>query len=394
MSSQHPRQFGYFTPPPLPMSIAGELLAQMANQGVDVWHAGPFAAVRRGGGRPLAVRPRRLRRRVVRGADERRRHGQLHGDGAGPRPAARPAARPRTGRRAARPRGRPGLTSRPDPLLDRPGARRARASRPRRSSSSPATTRFHLRGAPVAAAIARDRAAGLTPVRDRRPSPGRRTPGRSTPIGELADVADANGLWLHVDAAYGGGGAAVDARRRARPGPRAGGFGDRRPAQVVLPGLRHRRPARPRRRAPRRGVRRPRAGVLPRRRDGRHGARRRRRRRRRPRGPRRPAQLLQAVVRGHPSLARAQALDVLEAPRDGRVRAARSRPTTTSPRTSPGAAPRPTTSRRSPTIPELSVVCFRHLPGGATARSRCAPPSSTPTRIASSARSRRPATAG
>ncbi|MEJ7695261.1 MAG: pyridoxal-dependent decarboxylase [Candidatus Limnocylindrales bacterium] len=44
MNSQHPRQFGYFTPPPLPMSIMGELLAQVVNQGVDVWHAGPYAA--------------------------------------------------------------------------------------------------------------------------------------------------------------------------------------------------------------------------------------------------------------------------------------------------------------------------------------------------------------
>ena len=44
LNSQHPRQFGYFTPPPLPMSMMGELLAQMTNQGVDVWHAGPFAA--------------------------------------------------------------------------------------------------------------------------------------------------------------------------------------------------------------------------------------------------------------------------------------------------------------------------------------------------------------
>ena len=43
MNAQHPRQFGYFTPPPLPISIMGELLAQMANQGVDVWHAGPSA---------------------------------------------------------------------------------------------------------------------------------------------------------------------------------------------------------------------------------------------------------------------------------------------------------------------------------------------------------------
>ena len=44
MNAQHPRQFGYFTPPPLPISIMGELLAQMTNQGVDVWHAGPVAA--------------------------------------------------------------------------------------------------------------------------------------------------------------------------------------------------------------------------------------------------------------------------------------------------------------------------------------------------------------
>ncbi len=44
LASQHPRQFGYFTPPPLPMSMMGELLAQMANQGVDIWHAGPVAA--------------------------------------------------------------------------------------------------------------------------------------------------------------------------------------------------------------------------------------------------------------------------------------------------------------------------------------------------------------
>jgi aromatic-L-amino-acid decarboxylase len=43
MNSQHPRQFGYFTPPPLPVSMMGELLAQMTNQGVDVWHAGPLA---------------------------------------------------------------------------------------------------------------------------------------------------------------------------------------------------------------------------------------------------------------------------------------------------------------------------------------------------------------
>src|SRR5262245_21697861 len=43
-NAAHPRSFSYFTPPPLPMSIVGELLAQWTNKGVDVWHAGPGSA--------------------------------------------------------------------------------------------------------------------------------------------------------------------------------------------------------------------------------------------------------------------------------------------------------------------------------------------------------------
>ena len=41
-NAQHPGSFSYFTPPPLPSSIAGEVLAQWIHQGVDVWHAGPI----------------------------------------------------------------------------------------------------------------------------------------------------------------------------------------------------------------------------------------------------------------------------------------------------------------------------------------------------------------
>jgi hypothetical protein len=43
-NAHHPGSFSYFTPPPLPMSIAGEVLAQWLQQGVDVWHAGPVGA--------------------------------------------------------------------------------------------------------------------------------------------------------------------------------------------------------------------------------------------------------------------------------------------------------------------------------------------------------------
>ena len=38
-NAQHPRSFSYFTPPPLALSIVGEVLSQWVNQGVDIWHA-------------------------------------------------------------------------------------------------------------------------------------------------------------------------------------------------------------------------------------------------------------------------------------------------------------------------------------------------------------------
>jgi glutamate/tyrosine decarboxylase-like PLP-dependent enzyme len=68
----------------------------------------------------------------------------------------------------------------------------------------PADDDFHLRGEPVAAAIARDRAKGLTPFAIAAVA-GSTNTGSVDAVGELADVAEAEGLWLHVDAAYGGG---------------------------------------------------------------------------------------------------------------------------------------------------------------------------------------------
>src|SRR5687767_4757803 len=42
-AAQHPGSYSYFTPPGLPMSIAGETLAQWLNQGIDVWLSGMAA---------------------------------------------------------------------------------------------------------------------------------------------------------------------------------------------------------------------------------------------------------------------------------------------------------------------------------------------------------------
>src|SRR4029079_6033699 len=77
----------------------------------------------------------------------------------------------------------------------------------------PSDERFRLHGAPVAEAVARDRAAGLTPFAIAAVA-GSTNTGSVDLVGELADVAKGEDLWLHVDAAYGGG-ARLSARDRA-----------------------------------------------------------------------------------------------------------------------------------------------------------------------------------
>ena len=202
MNAQHARQFGYFTPPPLPISMMGELLAQMTNQGVDVWHAGPVAAfveeevvrwlcdlvgygeasfglLTSGGvmanfmGMTIA---RDLRLGRILGLDHPPRGADLVG--------ARVYASDQTHFSVARALDLLGFP--PETLV-----------------IVPSDERFRLRGGPVAEAIARDRAAGLTPFAISAVA-GSTNTGSVDRIGELADVAAAEDLWLHVDAAYGG----------------------------------------------------------------------------------------------------------------------------------------------------------------------------------------------
>ena len=126
LNAYHPRSLSYFTPPPLLMSVIGELLAQVTQQGVDVWHAGPTATfveeevigwlcdlVGYGPGSFGLLTSGGVMANFLAIALARDTHlprlRNLHG----------PA-------RGARSRRRPGVHLRPDPLLDRPGARRAR----------------------------------------------------------------------------------------------------------------------------------------------------------------------------------------------------------------------------------------------------------------------------
>jgi glutamate/tyrosine decarboxylase-like PLP-dependent enzyme len=202
LNAYHPRAFSYFTPPPLVMSILGELLAQVVNQGVDVWHAGPsgafveeevvrwlcdlvgwddtsFGLLTSGGvmANFMAMAlVRDVHLRDIRGAQLPPRGGALEG--------VRIYASDQAHFSIAR-------------ALDELGFPPATLSIVRSDD------RFRLQAPPVAAAIEADRAAGLTPVAIAAVA-GSTNTGSIDAIDDLANLAERERLWLHVDAAYGG----------------------------------------------------------------------------------------------------------------------------------------------------------------------------------------------
>ena len=384
----------YFTPPPLVASIVGEVLAQWTNQGIDVWHAGPGRRVRRGGGRPLAVRPRRATARaasgcctsggvmanfiamaLVRDVHLRRAHRRGRGRRAAPRSrasASTPATRP---------------TSRS------PGRSTSSASRPRRWSSLPADDRFRLHAAPVAEAIARGPRRAASGPSPSAPSPARPTRARST----------SSRSWRRSPRARACGSTSTP-RTAARPAcPRgtrtASPASTSRTASPSTPTSGSSRPTTSARCVVRDGGhlrqtfdRSPeyyRGGEAPR-----HGEPRRRRRRR---AQDAHAGQLNFYKLGFEGTRRFRALKLWASWKHlgtsglGRL----IERTTTSPRTSPRAAPRPTTSRRSPPSPSCpssaSATCraARRPPPRWTRRDARRPPGPPRRRARGS-----PATAG
>ena len=117
------------------------------------------------------------------------------------------------------------MTDRRRRLRLRPGALVDRARRPRCSASAPTrcaccrpTRDYRLRAEALAEAIDADVRAGRAPAVRRRPRRVRRTPARSTRSPSWPASAATRGVWLHVDAAYGGFAALTERGRDALAG--------------------------------------------------------------------------------------------------------------------------------------------------------------------------------
>ena len=201
-NAQHTGAFSYFTPPPLPMSIAGEVLAQWINQGVDVWHAGPVGAF-------VEEEVVAWLRDLVGFAEDG--WGVLTSGGVMANVMAMTVARdiwlPRLRGLSGPPRGG-GLEGVRVYASDQAHFSIARALD---VLGFPEDTlrviesdeRYRLQAGPVEAAVREDRGAGLTPLAIAAVA-GSTNTGSVDDVAGLADAADRESLWLHVDAAYGG----------------------------------------------------------------------------------------------------------------------------------------------------------------------------------------------
>src|SRR5829696_748879 len=202
LNSYHPRSLSYFTPPPLVASIVGEVLAQWTNQGIDVWHAGPVGAfveeevvrwlcdlVGYGEGSFGLLASGGVMANFIAMALVRDIHlPALSGASRPPRGAALEGIRVYTGDQTHFSIAR---------ALDELGFP------PETLVVLPTDDRFRLHAEPVAGAVAADRERGLQPVAVCAVA-GSTNTGSVDRIEELGALADAEGLWFHVDAAYGG----------------------------------------------------------------------------------------------------------------------------------------------------------------------------------------------
>jgi glutamate/tyrosine decarboxylase-like PLP-dependent enzyme len=203
LSAYQPGSFAYFTPPPLVASIAGEILSQVAQQGIDVWHAGPVGAfveeevvrwlcdlVGYGEGSFGLLTSGGVMANFIALALVRDVHlARLRGSSTSPRGRELEGVRVYASDQTHFSIGR---------ALDELGFP------PETLVVLPSDDAFRLRADAVAAAIGADRQDGLVPLAICAVA-GSTNTGSVDRIEELAVLARRESAWLHVDAAYGAG---------------------------------------------------------------------------------------------------------------------------------------------------------------------------------------------
>ncbi len=212
-NATHPRAFSYFTPAPLPIAVAAEGLASWMNQSVDLFATGPTASL--------------VEEEVIAWLADavgfpRTSFGVLTSGGAMANLMALAVARDRHLRRMLglrRPPRGSELAGATVYTSDQTHFSVARAlgllGFPRSSLRTVASDEvFSLRADPVARAIARDRARGLRPFA-LVATCGTTNTGSIDQLPTLAQLARRERLWLHIDAAYGGA-ARLSSRDRGR----------------------------------------------------------------------------------------------------------------------------------------------------------------------------------
>ena len=207
----HPGYFGYITPSPTPVGVLADLVASALNQNVALYSIGPAAVA--------------MERRTVRwlteliGYDEGA-GGNLTSGGTMANFIGLKLARDRVSGDRAQHDGvtRPmaAYTSEErhvsvDKAVDAVGIGRANLR------VIPTDERFRIRPDLLREAIERDRASGVLPVCIVGMG-GSTNTGAVDDLAELRRIADARSMWLHVDAAYGGGLLLSAEHRRALDG--------------------------------------------------------------------------------------------------------------------------------------------------------------------------------
>jgi aromatic-L-amino-acid decarboxylase len=217
-NSHHLRSFSYFTGPPLPVAVAGDVLASWLQQSVDVFHASPIGTL-------LDEEVTGWLRDLVGYDDDG--WGVLTSGGVMANLMAMTVARDvclaRLRGLDRPPRGRD-LEDARVYVSDQAHFSIARALDvlgfpPETLHVVGSDDGFRLQAEPVAAAIAADRAAGLTPFCIAAVA-GTTNTGSIDAVTDLAALAEREDVWLHVDAAYGG--AARLSRRDAARVPALG----------------------------------------------------------------------------------------------------------------------------------------------------------------------------